>query len=336
MPSPDLVDRATGALLGLAIGDALGMPTQTLTRAQIAATYGPITGFRDATADQPIAPGLPAGTITDDTEQALMLARLLIEGHGRIDPRTFADALAAWEEDMIARGSQDLLGPSTKAAIAAIQAGAGPDDDPGRNGTTNGAAMRIAPVGIAVAPGPDLLPAVVSASRLTHNTGPGLASAAAVAAAVSAALTGAPTAAILTAGIEAADALADAGNHVSADPVGDRIRTAVAAVAGLDETVALEVIATRVGTSVAANESIPAAFALIARFGDQPFTALCHAAAIGDDTDTIGAIAGAILGAQHGTAAWPDEVTDTVIRVNHLDLPPVVADLLALRTESAR
>ena len=49
---------------------------------------------------------------------------------------------------MRAKGSQDLLGPSTKSAIDMILVGHTPEES-GRYGTTNGAAMRITPVGIA-------------------------------------------------------------------------------------------------------------------------------------------------------------------------------------------
>ena len=93
---------------------------------------------------------MPAGTVTDDTEQAVLLARLLVKGHGTIDPHELAAALTEWERDMAERGSLDLLGPSTKRAVAAILAGV-PPEEAGAAGTTNGAAMRIAPVGIAVA-----------------------------------------------------------------------------------------------------------------------------------------------------------------------------------------
>ena len=85
--------RARGALYGLAIGDALGMPTQLLSRPQIVARWGPLlTGFEPAPDGHPIAAGHQAGVITDDTEQAVLLGRLLVAGHGRIGPRELADA----------------------------------------------------------------------------------------------------------------------------------------------------------------------------------------------------------------------------------------------------
>src|SRR5205814_3892215 len=69
-------------------------------------------------------------------------------GHGTIEPDDLASALVRWERDMAGRGSLDLLGPFTKRAVEAILAGA-PPAEAGAAGTTNGAAMRIAPVGIA-------------------------------------------------------------------------------------------------------------------------------------------------------------------------------------------
>ena len=71
--------RARGALYGLAIGDALGMPTQMLSRREIVERWGEfLSGFEPAPPGHPIAAGLPAGAVTDDTEQAVLLGRLLV------------------------------------------------------------------------------------------------------------------------------------------------------------------------------------------------------------------------------------------------------------------
>ena len=120
----EAISRARGALYGLALGDALGMPTQMLSRAQIRDRWGELLpGFEPAPPGHPIAAGLPAGAVTDDTEQAILLGRLLVRGHGTVDPRELATALVCWEHDMAERGSLDLLGPSTKRAVAAVLAG---------------------------------------------------------------------------------------------------------------------------------------------------------------------------------------------------------------------
>jgi ADP-ribosylglycohydrolase len=330
-------DRAVGALVGLALGDALGMPTQSMSREQIAARYGRIRTLVDAVAEQPIAPLRPAGSITDDTEQALLLARLLVDGDGRIDPRRFAEALSAWEAGMVARGSADLLGPSTRRAIARLRAGE-PPEEAGRDGTTNGAAMRVAPVGIAV-PVTDqaaLLEAVVQASSVTHGTSTGIAAAAAVAAAVSAGVAGAALPDALDTAVQAAAAGARRGRWAAGGDIAARIRWARGFVRGLDDAALAGAVAELIGTSVAAQESVVAAFALAEARGDDPLAALTTAAGVGGDTDTIAAICGAVLGAQHGAGGLPADLLDVVLRVNRLDLDPVVDGLLALRNRTNR
>src|SRR6266404_1266055 len=77
--------RARGALLGLAIGDALGMPTQYLPRELIADRYGILDRFHPAPDDNVISRGMAAGKVTDDTDQAVILGRLLVAGKGRLD-----------------------------------------------------------------------------------------------------------------------------------------------------------------------------------------------------------------------------------------------------------
>jgi ADP-ribosylglycohydrolase len=293
--------RARGAMYGLAIGDALGMPTQLLSRPQIIERYGGmLTGFELAPPGHPIAAGQPAGAVTDDTEQAVLLGRLLL--NGPLDPNEFAAALVRWEQSMAERGSLDLLGPSTKRAVDAVLAGT-PPDEAGRYGDTNGAAMRIAPVGIAART--NLIDQVVAASRVTHNTSVALAGAAAVAAAVSAGIDGASVANVIPLAAAAARVAAGRGHWVAGADVAARIEWAVTLVTGRTEAEAAELIYTLVGTSLATQESVPAAFAVLAVLPDAPWRACLLAASLGGDCDTIAAMAGAITGACHGDAAFP-------------------------------
>jgi ADP-ribosylglycohydrolase len=336
-------DRARGALYGLAIGDALGMPTQMLSRRQIADRWGPLlTGFEAAPPDHPIAAGMPAGAVTDDTEQAVLLARLLLGGHGGhggVDPRAWASALVAWERDMAARGSLDLLGPSTKRAIEAVLAGT-PPEEAGRYGDTNGAAMRITPVGIAAPaePLPVLVDRVQQASRVTHNTSIALAGAAAVAAAVSAGVAGASVATATNVAIDAARIAAGRGHWVAGADVAARIRWATGLVAdrapdGVPDRApdgAAEVIGTLVGTSLATQESVPAAFAVLSAVPDDPWQACLLAASLGGDCDTIAAMAGAVGGACGGLAAFPPHAI-AVIDSHGLGLAELADSLYALR-----
>ena len=91
-----------------------------------------------------------------------------------------------------AGGSLDLLGPSTAAALERLRSGVSSWES-GRFGSTNGAAMRITPVGIAcgLAPLAGFIDRVAQASMVTHNTGLGIGGAAAVVGAVSAGVAGA-------------------------------------------------------------------------------------------------------------------------------------------------
>ncbi|MGK5740090.1 ADP-ribosylglycohydrolase family protein [Micromonospora sp. URMC 103] len=331
-PAVTIGSRATAALTGLAVGDALGMPTQSLPRERILARYGRLSGFEPGPADQPIAPAMPAGSVTDDTEQALLLGQLLLDGGGRVDGHRLARALLAWEDDMRRRGSLDLLGPSTRAAVAAVAAGR-PLEEAGRFGTTNGAAMRITPVGIAV-PATDLdllVDRVVEASWVTHNTGVALAGAAAVAAAVSAGLDGADAATATATAVRAARLASGRGNWVAAADIATRISWATELVAGRTPEDAADLIYHLVGTSVATQESVPAAFAVLAVHPDDPWQACLLAASLGGDTDTIAAMVGAIAGAGHGVDSFPGAARETIEKANHLPLTDLATGLLALR-----
>ena len=334
------LSRAHGALAGLALGDALGMPTQAMSPEQIRAVYGRITGLVDADASQPYAPGMPAGSVTDDTEQALLVASLLVRGRGSSSGRValnaveFAHALLAWEDSMIERGSLDLLGPSTKAALERVRAGADPLSVGGA-GTTNGAAMRVTPIGIAVSTAdPEAFAeSVWSSCRVTHATRQGFQSAALVAAAVSMGIDAASSSAsdvraLLWEAVSYVASLSPRGAWAPDPDVVAATRRALE-LASTPPLPSLELLAEQIGSSVASAQAIPMAFALLAR--DPSPRALLDAANIGGDTDTIGAIAGAILGAAAGVGVFDGRALAQVEEVSRLGLATVAEQLLALR-----
>ena len=339
-----LHDRALGALYGLALGDALGMPTQELPRSRAEQLLGAGPVLLAGPVDNPISAGLPAGSITDDTEQALVLARLLVEGAGRVDPGALATALLDWHDVMATRGSLDLLGPTTLAALTAIRAGADPGVT-GRGGSTNGAAMRVAPVGIATpAGGPAgsaarLAAAVADAGRPTHDSRDANASAAAVAAVISLGIDGASFGQAWPVALEVADLAADlatpddAARHELPDLIRRAIRIAAESHRIGGVPAALDAICAQVGTTLHSHESVPAAFAIAALAPDDAGAAAWYAARLGGDADTIAAIAAAMVGACTGASLLPAAALATVRTVNRLDLAPLVEDLLALRRQ---
>ena len=325
-------DRARGALFGLAIGDALGMPTQMLSRERIRELVGALDGFVPAPVDNEISSGTAAGRVTDDTDQAVILGRLLVEGAGRVDQDEFASRLLNWQATMIGLGSADLLGPSTRRALEAFGRGVSPEET-GRWGDTNGAAMRVTPIGIALPCDPldRLVDVVADTGRVTHDTTVANAGAAAVAGAVSAGIDGADTAEAAVIGIEAARRGALRGHYVAGADVAARMAWALELVrsAGGDP---LELVYTLVGTGVATQEAVPAAFAIASLYPHDPWKACLAAARLGGDSDTVAAMTGAILGACNGLAAFPEHAVDTLMTANPgLRLTDLADQLLALR-----
>ena len=232
---------------------------------------------------------------------------------------------------MAAKGSLDLLGPSTRAALGALAAGT-PPAEAGRSGATNGAAMRIAPVGVATPPEPlaALVDAVVAASMVTHNTSVGLAAAAAVGAAVSAGIAGASRADCIEIAIAAADLAAGRGHWVPGGQIGPRIAWVTSHLARVPPEAWADELDAVVGTSVAAQESVVAAFGILA-VAPSAWAGVCLAASAGGDTDTMAAIVGSVAGAIDGMSAWPPGTVRRVEDVNDLGLAPTTAALLRLR-----
>jgi ADP-ribosylglycohydrolase len=325
-------DRALGALYGLAVGDALGMPTQALPRQLVAQLFGRLDGFRDGPAENELSAGRPAGRTTDDTDQAVIVAECLVAGHGRADPDLLAGRLLAWQDRMAADGSADLLGPSTLRALRLVADGA-PAGTTGRWGDTDGAAMRVAPLGIATPPEPlgRLCAAVADLDRLTHDTTVANAGACAVAAVVSAGVDGSAWDEAAALGLRAATEGGRLGRYVPGADVARRIGWALDLVRDVDDDALLDLVAGLVGTGVATQEAVPAAFAIASRAASDPWRAALLGARLGGDSDTIAAIAAAMVGACTGLSALPAAEVAQVRRVNGLDLEPLVDGLLRLR-----
>ena len=129
----------------------------------------------------------------------------------------------------------------------------------------------------------------------------------------------------------AAASAAGRGHWTAGADVAARIAWATGLVAGLPRHHVLDTVYRLVGTSLATQESVPAAFAVAAAIPGDPWLACRVAASLGGDCDTIAAMTGAICGACHGAGAFPATARDTVARVNSLDFGPLADDLLAIR-----
>lgn len=327
-PQSEQVDRARAALWGFALGDAMGMPTQTLERPDIRRRYGEVTDLVAPFDGHPVSHGLTAAQVTDDTEQTVLLAQRLLRDPDRFDVDDWARDLLDWEADVKRRGLHDLLGPSSKRALAALLSGT-PPEEAGAFGTTNGGAMRILPVAIAsAAEGPDgLVDQVESVCRVTHNTGEAIAAAAAVATVVSSGVSGAAFGDAVPSALSAARRGRMRGRRHGNDDIAERIAGALEVAAEGD----VERLLRATGNSVASHESVPAAFGIVRLAKGDPWRTAVIAANFGNDTDTIGAMATGMAAACRGYSELPALRIARLRQENDLPLDDLATGLLALR-----
>ena len=326
-----LRSKIYGGVYGQALGDAFGMPA-LLTPAQTRARFGRVTGFLAAPDDHPVHAGLPAGRITDDTEQALWLAQQIIR-EGGVSLDGAAQAIVAWY-DAVGGDTCPFVGPSTRRGVANIRAGMDLRRS-GLGGDTNGAAMRASVVGL-IHPS-DVSSAARDAATTaipTHNTSVACAAAAAIAGAVARALDPQATLRdVLRAGIEAADIGAQLGAPALGASVARRIDLAISLArdeTGDDES-RIQAIHDLVGTGLAASEAVPAAFGVVALADGDPMRAAEIAFALSGDADTIGAMACAICGAWRGIEAIPTALRKALRAANpEYDFDAIAEGLLKI------
>jgi ADP-ribosylglycohydrolase len=171
MTTASLRERIEGGLIGLLVGDALGVPYEFHQPQDIppldAIEFAPPPGFRRAHA------GVPPGTWSDDGAQALALLASLLD-RGRFDADDFGRRLVDWYERgaLAVDGHVFDVGIQTAQAIRALMAGtpaasAGSTDE---RANGNGSLMRVLPLALWHRGGDAELVADARAqSRVTHG-----------------------------------------------------------------------------------------------------------------------------------------------------------------------
>jgi poly(ADP-ribose) glycohydrolase ARH3 len=272
----DANDAAAGALLGTFVGDALGMPFEGQAAAAIPAWL------------EMEESRLGRSTYTDDTQMMIALAESLLE-RGAVNEAHLAGAfLDAFDPGRgYGSGTVELLGlwrqgvPITQAA-GRLYGGAG--------SLGNGAAMRIAPIAVRFAASPDLLYAQARRSASLTHAHP---------LAIDAAIVQAVGIAAALRGEEILSATRDAPETALIRQQLDRATNLLADGADPDDA------AIQLGNSAEAHRSVPTA--ILAAASQPRFEqAVSFAVRCGGDTDTLGAMAGAIAGARHGASAIPE------------------------------
>lgn len=340
----ELADRIEGGLAGSVVGDAMGTPTETMTRRRVREVYGRLTDIV-APSKSPFSKARPAGKSSDDSSQMLMFADVLASNDGSLTIEDVVKTLLEWAEDeeMFRTGA----GPTTRVAVAKLRDGADPfevglGDVHWGTGVSNGAAMKAAPAGW-VHPG-DIKNAVKTAALMavpTHNTQIAISGAGAVAAAIAIAAAGGATVDdLVAAGIEGAlqgEAVGLLqGREVAGPSVARRIAEAarIARDAG-DIWHAMDELSDLIGSGLPTVEAVPAAFGMIVAAQGDVEQALVGAVNMGNDSDTVATIVGGITGTHSGITGVPARWTQLVETANEISLRPLAERMAAVTNSTA-
>ena len=273
--------KFTGALIGSAVGDALGAPVEGYSMKKVSSMYGD-------------AWEMISGRYTDDTEMMIGVAESLIENKGFNG------------EDMAHKFIQNYnprrgYGPGSKEALRRIREGESWKEASGKlfggkGSYGNGAAMRIAPVGIFYYDDADKLREIAyKSSHITHSHELGKEGAALQAFSI----------ALAVRGREKEGMLLELKEVVKSEVYKEKIRKIELFLEKEAEADKKEVIL-ELGNGQEAFNSVPTAIYSFLR-ADSFKDAVIYAVSLGGDTDTIGAMTGAISGAYYGEGAIPKE-----------------------------
>jgi len=280
--------RAAGALIGLAVGDAVG----DLGRSQEHRNrYGLIVRLLDD------------GKSTDDTEFGVLTAKAILDCGGKLTPEGTA---AAWRKYILARGgAKKRAGRPLYGAIENLGRGMEPPLS-GRYNVMNmddGAAMRASPHGIFMAGDPAGAAASAAADACISHDRDGIWAAQAVAASVAVAIADGTVEEIVAAGkaMFPADSWIARTMDIAMD-ICDRKP---------DIEQAYEELHTKLWTPehASAPEAIPQVYAIFRLTAGDPRRGLLWSANFGRDADTISGLVCSLDGAMHGLSAFPAEWT---------------------------
>ncbi|HYC78788.1 MAG TPA: ADP-ribosylglycohydrolase family protein, partial [Planctomycetota bacterium] len=329
----DITDRAAGALLGMAVGEALGAPIEGLTTEEVLDKVGRVESYLDARRVQPYgrAGYFQRGVYEDETQLALVCADVVIR-NGGFKPELFRDRLEELGQpiDGNAFGAFRRARRNFRTSVKRMLKGA-PWTETGVNTAGSGAASRGVPIGVYYRDDRDgMVKASVEAALTTHRDPRAVASCAATAAAVAAFLKADPAkvdvkawCADVAAAARAAEDLAEKDYAAMLAPGSQScLHDFSDAVSRLPELIELDIEAAfeRIIKTAAPRGSRPitsavrgfALTAVMSSFwfvltGLESYDATTYdAVSEGGSSDTVGALTGALLGALHGASKIPE------------------------------
>ncbi len=290
LPQPTAADRYLGCLLGMAIGDALGMPSSA------GSNDSPIIGY-EPLLDVDGTEKVQAGQFTSHTEFALCLVETLVSSNGFIDPDT-----TGYRFVQVLRSEHGhLVDPTSRAAIErADETGEYQHGLVGDGPIEPGPAARIAPIGLVHALGQInsemFVREVMRATLITHADPDAVNGALALAWAVSLAVQHEVVPEMV-----ASEVLA----FIDEDDTARKVRIAAEALINRTTSERDEAILARIGPGNTIAEAVARALYLFGIHRDDFERGVLEAVNSGREGAAVGAMVGALLGAQIGAKALP-------------------------------
>ena len=338
-------DKSVGTILGMAVANALGAPGEGKSKEQLAQEFGCLDHFQESfdleefagssgemdpqERETKIARWMPAGVYRDDTQQALALCECLLNDEDLLG-ESFAEKLCSLSYPRgrgfrfgIFRGA----GRSFRDSIRSLEDGENWRLS-GQESASNGAAMRVAPLGIFFREDLDKLKQrVIDQSVLTHRDAMAIAAAQAIAHTIALVIRlrqAPPPEELLGQILEQVRAAEDLAAEQEDDAVSglEESRHGFSeALARMSEYLSLpldeglakigeyaESTSDRAGIGATGGYVLSSVITALYIFLKHPGSyerAVVAAINQGGDTDTIGAMVGAMAGALHGISAVP-------------------------------
>lgn len=334
MPDYDKIDAL---LIGLALGDAHGMPFEMLNREDVkkhkeqsefnlaANFFVEIPDFHFLKRD------LKKGEVTDDTILAVHLGEYLLENKGEINKEDYFSSLGEFinDQQLIKKG---VIGPSTGRAASKIMRNEKFTVSE-RAGFSNGLALKstILAYYLPLGDKKSNLEKIKELAYYSHFTDTAIAAAAGIYAALAEALAGSDLDKIFSSALSYMENGEKYGLQTFQPSSFKRTEFLLKYQEDLTKKECLNFIAEVMGTGINSYESVPAALAIFKLYPDNAAEAFAAAVDIGGDTDSTAAMVGALLGAYNGIEVFEKEWIEELNRVNSLSLKELARSLFALR-----
>lgn len=314
-----MLNRIKGLLVGCAYGDALGMPSEMMSKETFEKAFpNGIDRFMPSTPYDFIGRKFKAGQVTDDTINVLIVCDSIIKNNGVFNVDKYIELLMSWIKDNQEKYKY-IVGPSTLKALESIKNGT-PIYEAGKFGTTNGAAMKVSPIGI-ICDYNDLKDLISNVENLclpTHNTNIAITGASVIAAIVSYVIRGGKSIDdIWNLAYQVIDECKFKGNDLPSPSLKLRLESVEELVKNNDEATIMAKLETFYGVGMETVETIPAVLALLTLSDLKPHKCAIISANLCGDTDTIGSISTSICAAINND--FSDDEIHKLSEINSID-----------------